>query len=409
MSKSSIGDLPSGNWRKIINEYANLIPDPVRKLKFLNNSIGCFHRIPGFYKLYSSFGEIALRKAILEEAEKLCPGSRKKAKELMREGVISRPQPTISNLYKYRHAVFLVLATVLIWGLGNAAAALGEFIYPSTYTSEKKIDKEFEEKVRLARLARLERQRIKSEMSRSPLSWKFPTYIEDPIWMVEKTTDLESYSNSLQIITTSAVENEPRRYVKFSKDSDKLPDENVFYSDIIGILYHASESDIIPLSPEKNKSIKKYSELLRRYISRKQLYHYFIDRYGRVYKIVREDHAAFHAGNSIWADDKFIYLNLNHAFIGVCFEGKGFAEVTDHKPKKAHIQVIDESIITEAQISSGKELTDWLRYKYKIPQQHCVPHGLVSVNPTKKLIGYHLDLSHGFPFHRFGCSARSPI
>ena len=50
---------------------------------------------------------------------------------------------------------------------------------------------------------------------------------------------------------------------------------------------------------------------------------------------------------------------------------------------------------------SGKELTDWLRVKYNIAQHNCIPHGLASVNPETKLIGHHLDLSHGFPFHRF--------
>jgi len=49
-------------------------------------------------------------------------------------------------------------------------------------------------------------------------------------------------------------------------------------------------------------------------------------------------------------------------------------------------------------------LTDWLRVKYKIPQNNCVPHALTSVNPDRMLIGYHLDLSRGFPFAKFGLS-----
>jgi hypothetical protein len=62
------------------------------------------------------------------------------------------------------------------------------------------------------------------------------------------------------------------------------------------------------------------------------------------------------------------------------------------------------SSLTEAQLRSGKELSDWLRVKYKISQHNCVPHALVSVNPEKKLIGYHLDLSKGFPFAKFSLS-----
>jgi len=55
-------------------------------------------------------------------------------------------------------------------------------------------------------------------------------------------------------------------------------------------------------------------------------------------------------------------------------------------------------------LRSGKELTDWLRVKYKIPQNNCVPHALTSINPEKMLIGYHLDLSQGFPFEKFSLS-----
>ena len=65
---------------------------------------------------------------------------------------------------------------------------------------------------------------------------------------------------------------------------------------------------------------------------------------------------------------------------------------------------MDNSSINDAQLRSGKELTDWLRVKYNIPQNNCVPHALASVNSRKMLIGHHLDLSHGFPFNQFGLS-----
>ena len=45
-----------------------------------------------------------------------------------------------------------------------------------------------------------------------------------------------------------------------------------------------------------------------------------------------------------------------------------------------------------------------MRVKYNIPQNNCAPHALASVNPQKMLIGYHLDLSRGFPFDQFGLS-----
>ena len=145
---------------------------------------------------------------------------------------------------------------------------------------------------------------------------------------------------------------------------------------------------------------------------RQKSYHFFIDRFGRVYRLVQEDHAAFHAGNSIWADDEEIYLNLNHAFIGICFEGKDFEEIDIRKKKEGQSTNSKSSLLkptgissfNEAQLRSGKELTDWLRVKYNIPQHNCVPHALISVNPDRMLIGFHLDLSRGFPFAKFGLS-----
>ena len=197
------------------------------------------------------------------------------------------------------------------------------------------------------------------------------------------------------------MENIPRSYVVFPKKTDALPGEEHLSTKVRGILYHASEGDMAPFRPEKNRLLKKYSSQLLKYVCRKKGYHYLIDRFGRVYRIVREEDAAFHAGNSVWANEDSIFLNLNHAFIGICFEGKGFEEVYEPGSTKPRIRVVDETTITKAQIQSGKELTDWLRFHYRIHQGNCVPHSIASVYPKNRLIGYHLDLAHGFPFDRF--------
>jgi N-acetylmuramoyl-L-alanine amidase-like protein len=237
-------------------------------------------------------------------------------------------------------------------------------------------------------------------------------YLTEQIWLVEKKQNAEIYSNGLQIITPHTLANIPRDYYRLARNSNQTPLKWDHTNKISGILYHASESDIFPFVPEMNKSIKRYSEALIRYIKPKKSYHYFIDRFGRVYRLVQEGHAAYHAGNSIWADDEWIYLNLNHAFIGICFEGRDFEKTTAGKPGERRespgisvdIRPVDTLSFNEAQLRSGKELTDWLRVKYNISQNNCVPHALASVNPQKMLIGYHLDLSRGFPFDQFGLS-----
>jgi hypothetical protein len=233
-------------------------------------------------------------------------------------------------------------------------------------------------------------------------------YLDKAIWLVEKGPESELYSNGLQILTDYTVGNEPRGYYRFPRGTDGLPSRNDVTDKIVGILYHAAESDMIDFKPEKNDSLNRYSKALVRYIQRNKSYNYFIDRFGRVYRIVREDHAAHHAGWSVWADKEWAYLNLNHAFLGICFEGKDFYQ-NEGKADRARISPMGGSMINEGQLTSGRKLTDWLRVKYRIGQHNCVTHGLASVNPHKMLIGYHLDLATGFPFERFGLKDKTKV
>jgi len=90
----------------------------------------------------------------------------------------------------------------------------------------------------------------------------------------------------------------------------------------------------------------------------------------------------------VWADAGKVYLNLNHAFLGISFE-------TRWEGGKA-------LPITQAQFTAGRNLADSLRQRYSIVPEMCVTHGLTSVNPKKRLIGHHLDWARGFPFEAFG-------
>jgi hypothetical protein len=111
-----------------------------------------------------------------------------------------------------------------------------------------------------------------------------------------------------------------------------------------------------------------------------------IDRFGDIYRIVRDEHAAKHAGDSLWADAKNSYIILNESFLGVCFESKfdGASSL--------------DQILTEAQIISGRLLTNVLRSRYNIDDANCTTHGLVAVDPDKMLIARHHDWISDFPF-----------
>lgn len=413
-------NLPPENYRRIIDELSIVIADPALKLRFIKRALGAHQHIPSSYRIYPPLAEIAFRKNLLDRVEEICPGSKKTAKGLIRSGVISAPHPNLLRLYKLRHVIACVFLVVFVCGLSSAVASLFETV--NTLLSLNEQQNPMPERIVVRKPIHYPDSADNS--ARPPnlaaiapqLSENSPEqvvkYLTQPIWLVEKTPSCEIHSNRLQIFTAYTVPNIPRRYVQFNRAGQRFTEDTPVSNRIAGIVFHASESDLVPFKPEMNASIQEKSRSLIRFLQRQKSYNYIIDRFGRVYRLVREDHAAFHAGNSIWADDREIYLNLNHAFIGICFEGRDFEE-TEHQETTAgrnsqdilpRIRPTGISSLTEAQLRSGRELTDWLRVKYKIPQGNCVPHALTSINPDKKLIGYHLDLSRGFPFAKFSLS-----
>lgn len=205
------------------------------------------------------------------------------------------------------------------------------------------------------------------------------------VWLVEKGDGFEQYSNGLRIETAFAVTGPPRRYRVFEPDGRF---GEAVYAAPVGILFHTTESDVWPLEAAFNENLRDSSHRLLRYVSRNRLYHYLIDRFGRVYRVVEEEAKANHAGHSVWAADGRTYLNLNHAFFGVAFETRwdGGRALP----------------ITQAQLGSGRTLTEYLRQRYGIAPEMCVTHGLTSVNPKTHRIGHHLDWARGFPFEAFG-------
>ena len=397
----------------------------MKKLTFIKHAIDAYEHLPLTYRSYPPLAEIAFRKCLLDEAERVWPGSQKNVRHLTKVGIISTPRPGLWRLYRLRHVFVSVVLLVFVCGLGTAVASF--FGTVNVLLSLKETQNSGWKRGVVRKPINYPKPLMTSLAPQGPANvdtsqpmrepppvaeTKIAAFLAQPIWLVEKTRGSELYSNRLQIFTRYAVANIPRSYRPFFRHLNGSP-ENAKHSDrIAGILFHTSESDLVPFRPEMNISIKQKSKRLIKYLQRRKSYNFIIDRFGRVYRLVQEDHAAFHAGNSIWADDDEFYLNLNHAFIGICFEGRDFEEIESQNyvdswnPQAIAPRLRPNGIssLTEAQLRSGKELTDWLRVKYTISQHNCVPHALVSVNPQKKLIGYHLDLSRGFPFAKFSLS-----
>jgi len=205
------------------------------------------------------------------------------------------------------------------------------------------------------------------------------------VWLVEKSGALELYSNGLRIDLTFAVSNRPRnRFPIFPLAGGREP---IGESGVpVGIVYHTTESNLAPFEEEENRLLRRYGRNLMEGVRQERSYHYVIDRFGRVFRVVEEADAANHAGTSVWADGRGAYVNLNDSFLGVSFEGQTGA-VED---------------VTPAQVAAGKVLTEMLRSRYGIAAENCVTHAQVSVNPQNMRIGSHTDWAGRFPFAGVG-------
>jgi len=207
------------------------------------------------------------------------------------------------------------------------------------------------------------------------------------VWLVETAMDHQTYSNGLRIDNRYQTQTHGRSYGVFARS--RL-DRETFErrTEPAGIVYHATESDLAPFEPSQNLRLQRIDEALLDYVRRRQSYHFVIDRFGRVYRVVVESDAANHAGHSVWADREWVYCNLNSAFLGIAFEARTEAG------QKAPLDM--------AQIRAGRALTDMLRSRYRILAENCVTHAQVSVNPSNMEIGYHTDWATRFPFEAMG-------
>ena len=222
-----------------------------------------------------------------------------------------------------------------------------------------------------------------------PRSSQKPEAVPGRVWVVESNDRFELYSNGLRVENQFVTNTQPRAYLSLSReDMDEHPARLRF--DPVGIVFHTTESHIAPFEEEQNGTLRRAGEGLLEFVRRNHSYHFVIDRFGRVFRVVREDDYANHAGHSVWADQNWVYLNLNQSFFGVAFEAKSRPE--------------DGPPVNPAQVHAGRILVEMLRARYKIPAANCVAHAQVSINPSNRRAGYHTDWAADLPFHDLGLS-----
>jgi N-acetylmuramoyl-L-alanine amidase len=206
------------------------------------------------------------------------------------------------------------------------------------------------------------------------------------IWLVKNTSQFDLYSNGLRIENQYATATALRRYLAFARSRVGVAD---WRTEPMGIVFHTTESHIAPFEEDQNQVLQRAGEGLLEYVNRTRAYHFVIDRFGRVFRVVRESDYANHAGNSVWADDSWIYINLNQSFFGVAFEAQSASAETSIP-------------VTAAQVHAGRILTEMLRARYGIIAANCVTHAQVSVNPGNLRAGYHVDWAANLPFSELG-------
>jgi hypothetical protein len=205
---------------------------------------------------------------------------------------------------------------------------------------------------------------------------------------VEATQGFDLYSNGLRVENQFATASGPRKYLAFARNPEG-PEAPQWRSVPAGIVFHTTESHMAPFEEDHNQTLRRAGEGLLEYVCRKRAYHFVIDRFGRVFRIVGESGRANHAGHSVWADRNWIYVNLNESFFGVAFEAQTRRE--------------DEPApLNPAQVHAGRILSDMLRARYGIAAEDCVAHAQVSVSPGARQAGYHTDWAAHLPFRELG-------
>ncbi|QQS44869.1 MAG: N-acetylmuramoyl-L-alanine amidase [Acidobacteriota bacterium] len=388
-------------YSKVVERYALFFDRPEVRLRFLNNTLAkqaqreqqlreSLKRLRFLERtrFYDWILEARLYSAILEELRSMAhvvPSARRHHLNNIRVPFSAR---AFYFLYQARHAFYAV--GVLITGFilfGLYTAATWSARHANTWLAQRY------QKGRAPIVVTTAGQGTTTAFAATGARF-LPDYKPEKVWLVERDAETERYSNGARILTRYETENHPRGYYLIPRGSESLGE--ALRRDPVGIVYHTSESDILPFTPDNNMSIKQRSQGLIEYVHRNKSYNYLIDRYGEIYRIVKDDHAAHHAGNSIWADSRYVYVGLNESFIGISFESTSTAGTI-------------EETLTEAQFTAGRALTTVLRSKYNIDDANCTTHGLVSINPEKMLIAFHHDWVRNFPFELMGLSDKYKV
>jgi hypothetical protein len=403
-------------YSKTVERYARFFDRPEQRLRFLNNTlthqIACKGKLDhalesrGYLKKFGLYDRIKttgfydrlldlwLHRHICRELKNLLPSASRERRELLRRSKASFTTRLLFRCYEMRRLLYgAAVATCVVAILGVGYTAVWSARRATSFlASRRQLERQY---------ASVPANNQNSAIAESSVK-HLPDYRPEKVWLVEQQATYERYSNGARILTDYETTNHTRGYYVLPHGQGALVKTGAGSGDAqvrrtpVGIVYHTSESDMLPFTADNNASIEVHTRGLLEYVRRHKSYNYLIDRFGQVYRVVRDTDAAHHAGNSVWSDAEGVYVGLNESFLGVCFETNSESDSLDEQ-------------LTEAQLVAGRLLTQVLRSRYQINDADCVTHGLVSVNPAKMLICYHHDWARNFPFEAFGLSDKYKV
>jgi N-acetyl-anhydromuramyl-L-alanine amidase AmpD len=390
-------------YSQVVERYARLFDNPGARLRFLNNTLAKQnlrqqelrqslqrYRFLENTAIYDWIMEARLYSSILEELRTQAVHVPAHQRARLEDVEIPFKARFVFFCQRFRHVFLtagLVAAGVLLFGVYSLAMWSGNKV--STYFASKP-----EESTAQESPTRSAGVPTGSNSSNAGVSNLLKNYDPENVWLVSQMGEFEEYSNGGRILRTYETTNRPRSYYLIPRNSES--GGNQIRHEPVGIVYHTTENELGEFKADNTASIQQNSLNIVNFVRRQRSYHYVIDRFGHIYRILPDNQAGNHAGHSIWADNKYVYVGLNDSFIGVAFEATVTAGET-------------EKMMTQAQLFASKQLTDILRSKYKFADANCTTHGLVSVNPNSGAIAAHYDWAKNFPFEAMGLSDKYQI
>ncbi len=266
----------SFRYARLVDRYSKYVSSPVLRLKFLNSALGV-SQTRGFWDRVPIVGSLPERAIIVIELAKVLP--------------VDQPAPfglrLAAWLYRVRYAVYALCAAIALVTAITLVYAATRVVSGLTVSTEAK-DISLE----------VQRPPSGSGAAQTLASLAGAGVTPDKVWLAEQGDGYDFYSNGARVLTEFETEGIRRRFYRF-------PLEDLASSDVageqlsrpVGIVYHISESDLLPFNDRYNSSLNNQSRSLLEYSRAHRLYNYVIDRFGRTYRIVPDEFAANHAGS----------------------------------------------------------------------------------------------------------------